>query len=63
MNNSSISVFKSFFIHKTLTHPQKSEKIRKKNPEKSNKFKDFFEDFKNRIPNLGLNNPSLELIN
>ena len=54
VNNPSISVFKSFFIHKILIHPKKSGK----NLKKSKKSKEMFWAFKIRTPYLGVNNPS-----
>ena len=63
MNNSSISVFKSFFNYKNLVHPKKSGKKSKKSEKKLKKFnepQDFFcTFFKDRTPYLGVNNPSL----
>ena len=66
MNNSSNSVFKSFFIYIILVHQKKtnlkkSEKIRKIR-EKSKKSKEFFEDLKIRTSYLGLNNPSISVL-
>ena len=43
VNNPSISVFKSFFIHKILVHPKKSGNKSGKKPKKS---EDYFEDLK-----------------
>ena len=51
VNNSSNSVFKSFFIYKILVH----QKIFSKIPQK---LKDFFGEFKIRTPFLGVNIPS-----
>ena len=53
VNNSSISVFKSFFIHKILVHPKKSGKKFLQNPknlknsEKSEKSKKFRKNLNN----------------
>ena len=55
MNNSSILVFKSFFIYKILVHPKRFRKIRKI----QKKSKDLFWGFKIRTPYLGVNNPSV----
>ena len=41
-NNSSMSVFKSFFIHKILVHLKYPGKNPKKNPEKNPKKSEFF---------------------
>ena len=51
VNNSSNSVFKSFFIYKILVHQKKISK----SPQK---LKDFFGEFKIRTPFLGVNIPS-----
>ena len=64
VNNSSISVFKLFFIHKIVVH----EKIRKnrknpKNLKKSNKFKDFFEDLKSVQLIWELTTPRFQYLN
>ena len=63
VNNSSNSVFKSFFIHKILVHPKKSGKNPKKNSKNPKKSKDFILRvlwiFKIRIPYLVVNNPSI----
>ena len=56
VNNSSNSVFKSFFIYKILVHQKKISKI-------PQKLKDFFGEFKIRTPFLGVNIPSWNSIN
>ena len=57
MNNSSNSVFKSFFIYEILVHQNKISK-NPKNPKekKSQNSKDFFENLKIRTPYSGVNN-------
>ena len=66
-------MFKSFFIHKILVHPKKSEKKSektekiRKNLQKSEKnpinFKDFFEDLKSVHPILEWTTQPLSLLN
>ena len=60
VNSPSISVFKSFFIHKILVH-QKNPKNLKKS-EKSIKIQGFLWGFKIRTPYLEVNNPSLSIL-
>ena len=61
VNNPSISVFTSFFIHKILVHPKKSGKKSEKNPINLKNPKNLENPIKPRIywtPYLGVNNPS-----
>ena len=59
MNNSSNSVFKSFFIYEILVHQNKISKNPKE--KKSQNSKDFFENLKIRTPYSGVKNHPISL--